>query len=142
MLFRGCLLGEGPGQHEFGLKHGSAGVYAAVQCCRHPFMDRMMDPPLNVPDRLTGITFVPAPVEVFGHGAELHTRTSDRSSGSTSPRFSRQRRTRPASSSPMMIRASEPPRNERRSLPDPRLVIIEVLQADSRTARICIKKLI
>src|SRR6266540_6739243 len=36
-------------------------------------------------------------------------RLSDRSSGSASPRFSRHRRTRAASSLPMMIRASEPP---------------------------------
>src|SRR5262245_24949388 len=37
------------------------------------------------------------------------TRLPDRSSGSASPRFSRQRRIRAASSLPMMIRASEPP---------------------------------
>ena len=36
-------------------------------------------------------------------------RLPDRSSGSTSPRFSRQSRSRAASSLPMMIRASEPP---------------------------------
>ena len=36
-------------------------------------------------------------------------RLPDRSSGSASPRFSRQRRSRAASSVPMMIRASEPP---------------------------------
>src|SRR5262249_50491516 len=36
-------------------------------------------------------------------------RLPDRSSGSASPRFSRHRRTRAASSPPMMIRASEPP---------------------------------
>ena len=41
-------------------------------------------------------------------------RLPDRSSGSASPRFSRQRRCRAASSSPMMIRASEPPINRRR----------------------------
>src|SRR6516164_3950492 len=41
-------------------------------------------------------------------------RFPDRSSGSASPRFSRQRRTRAVSSAPMMIRASEPPMNERR----------------------------
>src|SRR5262245_52720219 len=41
-------------------------------------------------------------------------RLPDRSSGPTSPRFSRQRRMRAASSAPMMIRASEPPMNERR----------------------------
>jgi hypothetical protein len=35
-------------------------------------MDRMVDPPLNVLDRLTGVALVSAPVEVFGHGAELH----------------------------------------------------------------------
>ena len=40
-------------------------------------------------------------------------RLPDRSSGSASPRFSRQRRTRAASSLPMMIRASEPPMNDR-----------------------------
>jgi hypothetical protein len=36
-------------------------------------------------------------------------RLPDRSSGSASPRFSRQSRTRAASSPPIMIRASEPP---------------------------------
>jgi hypothetical protein len=42
-------------------------------------------------------------------------RWPDKSSGSTSPRFSRQRRSRAASSSPMMMRASEPPMKQRRS---------------------------
>ena len=42
-------------------------------------------------------------------------RLPDRSSGSTSPRFSRQSRSSAASSSPMMIRASEPPMKARRS---------------------------
>src|SRR5262245_55110952 len=41
-------------------------------------------------------------------------RLPDRSSGSASPRFSRHRRTRAASSLPMMIRASEPPTKELR----------------------------
>ena len=36
-------------------------------------------------------------------------RLPERSSGSASPRFSRQRRIKAASSLPMMIRASEPP---------------------------------
>src|SRR5262249_8991065 len=39
-------------------------------------------------------------------------RLRDRSSGSASPRFSRHKRTRAASSLPIMIRASEPPTNE------------------------------
>ena len=43
-------------------------------------------------------------------------RLPDRSSGSTSPRFSRHSRSRAASSSPMMMRASEPPMKERRSV--------------------------
>ena len=31
-----------------------------------------MDPALNVLDGLPGVALVPAPVEVFGHGAKLH----------------------------------------------------------------------
>ena len=42
-------------------------------------------------------------------------RLPDKSSGSASPRFSRQSRIRAASSLPMMIRASEPPMKARRS---------------------------
>src|SRR5262249_30859537 len=45
-------------------------------------------------------------------------RLPDKSSGSTSPRFSRQSRSSASSSSPMMIRASEPPTNERRFFPE------------------------
>jgi hypothetical protein len=30
------------------------------------------DPPLNVGDRLTGIPFVPVPIEGFGHDPELN----------------------------------------------------------------------
>ena len=40
-------------------------------------------------------------------------RLPERSSGSASPRFSRHSRSRAASSLPMMIRASEPPINNR-----------------------------
>ena len=43
-------------------------------------------------------------------------RLPDRSSGSTSARFSRQRRSRAVSSLPMITRASEPPMKERRSV--------------------------
>ena len=42
-------------------------------------------------------------------------RLPEKSSGSTSPRFSRQRRIRAASSSPMIVLASEPPTNWRLS---------------------------
>jgi hypothetical protein len=41
-------------------------------------------------------------------------RLPDRSSGSTSPRFSRQRRSKVAWSSPIMIRAFEPPMKQLR----------------------------
>jgi hypothetical protein len=44
------------------------------------------------------------------------TKLPDRSSGSTSPRFSRQSWIRAASSLPIMIRASEPPMKVRRSV--------------------------
>jgi hypothetical protein len=41
-------------------------------------------------------------------------RWPDKSSGSTSPRFSRQRRSKAASSLPTIIRASEPPMKQQR----------------------------
>jgi hypothetical protein len=44
------------------------------------------------------------------------TRLLDKSSGPTSPRFSRHNRMRAVSSTPMMIRASEPPMKARRSI--------------------------
>ncbi len=47
--------------------------------------------------------------------AELHDEVFRAVLGSTSPRFSRQRRRRVDSSSPMIIRASEPPMKQRRS---------------------------
>ena len=34
-------------------------------------MDRMKDLPLHFTDRLSGLPFVPVPVEMLGHGAEL-----------------------------------------------------------------------
>jgi hypothetical protein len=42
---------------------------------------RMMDPPLNVLDCSTGVTLVPAPVEVCGHGAGLHHQDVGRRTG-------------------------------------------------------------
>ena len=70
---------------------------------------------LDIRDDLPGIGLVPAPVEVLGDQPRAgRSRLPDRSSGSTSPRFSRHSRSRAASSSPMMIRASEPPMKERR----------------------------
>jgi hypothetical protein len=115
VFFGGGFFGERPGQHELGFKDRAAGGNEAVEGRRHPLDDGVLDPLLHVLDGASGVTFVPVPVEVFGDGAELDNQESDRSSGSTSPRFSRQRRTRSASWVPMITRASEPPIKERRS---------------------------
>jgi hypothetical protein len=52
-------------------------------------------------------------------------RLPDRSLGSTSPRFSRQSRSKASSSSPMMIRASEPPTKVRRLLAVSRFIALK-----------------
>ena len=74
----------------------------------------MPDAFLDVGDRLAGVAFKPMPVEVFGDPPKLDNEVPDRSSGSASPRFSRQSRSRAGSSEPMMILASVPPMNWRR----------------------------
>jgi hypothetical protein len=74
----------------------------------------MTDLFLDISDHLPGLGLVPAPVQVLGRQPELDQKVE--SSGSISPRFSRQRRANAASSLPMMIRASEPPIKERREL--------------------------
>jgi hypothetical protein len=71
VLFGGALLRKRPGQHEFGFEHRAAGVDEAVQRRRHPFDDRMLDPPLHGLDGLPGVALIPAPVEVLGNAAEL-----------------------------------------------------------------------
>jgi hypothetical protein len=70
--------------------------------------------PLDLRDDLTGIRLIPASIELLRGQAQLTSILPERSSGSTSPRFSRHSRSRAASSSPIMIRASEPPMKERR----------------------------
>jgi hypothetical protein len=67
-------------------------------------------PPLDCGDDLAGVALKPEPIELLGGDAELYEEIArERSFGSTSPRFSRHRRRRAASSIPMMTRASEPP---------------------------------
>src|SRR5262245_13176932 len=75
----------------------------------------MFDAALNIGDALAGIALVPGAVELLGGGASWTTRLPARSSGSASPRFSRHSWIKAASSLSMMIRASEPPMEERRS---------------------------
>jgi hypothetical protein len=115
MLFGSGLFRERPGQHEFGLEHRAPSVDEAVERRRHPFMDWVQDLPLqslmawpvlrSYQVRLRSSVTVPS----------WTTRLPERSSGSASPRFSRQRRRSKVSSAPMMIRASDPPMKCRRS---------------------------
>jgi hypothetical protein len=71
VFFGGSLLGERPRQHELGLEHRAAGLDHAVQGGRHPLIDRMLDPPLHVFDRMARVALIPAPVQLLGHVAEL-----------------------------------------------------------------------
>jgi hypothetical protein len=71
VLCRRPLLRERPGQHELGFKYRAAGIDSTVERGRHPFQHRVLDPPLDIPDRVTGVALIPTPVEVFRHGAEL-----------------------------------------------------------------------
>ena len=109
MLFRRRLFRERPRQHEFGFEHRAIALDDAVQRRSHPADHRVADPALDIFDDLPGCALVPVPVEVLGREPELDDQIARQVFGSASPRFSRQRRSRAASSLPMMIRASEPP---------------------------------
>lgn len=71
-LARGALLGEGPGQHEFGLEYRAGRLDDAVQGCAHPAMDGMPDPLLDVRHHVPAVALVPSAVQLFGDAAELH----------------------------------------------------------------------
>ena len=86
----------------------------AVKGGRHIADQRVPDALLDVVDHLSGVALIPMPVQVLCDPPSWTMRFPDRSSGSASPRFSRQSRSRAASSAPMMIRASEPPMKCRR----------------------------
>src|SRR5580700_8531671 len=115
VLLGGRFLRERPRQHELGFEDRPTRLDPSVQRRRHPAHRRMPDPALDVDDDLPRIELVPAPVQVLSDGPSWTMRLPDRSSGSTSPRFSRQSRTRATSSLPITIRASEPPMNVRLS---------------------------
>ena len=75
MLFRGGLLGDLRGQHEFRFEHRSeAGrpIPSSVAAI-HLLGPHDEDQPLiTFVMALPSVTFVPAPVEVLGHGARLN----------------------------------------------------------------------
>ena len=109
------FLGERPGQHELGLEHRPAGLDPAVQGGRHPAQRRVPNPPLDVRDDLTGISLVPTPVEVLGDEPELDDEVAREVLRLGLAALLPPEPRRAASSSPMMIRASEPPMKQRRS---------------------------
>ena len=76
----------------------------------------MLDPLLHVLDGVTGVALVPAPVQVLGDGAELDNQVVGEVLRLDLAALLRHSRTSMASSSPMMMRASEPPMKVRRSI--------------------------
>src|SRR5271166_2880036 len=115
VLFGRGFLRERPRQHELGLEHrpaagddaveGRPHIHRSTGCCSRCWTHATVCPVLrSYQFRLRASVTRPS----------WTMRLPERSSGSASPRFSRHRRTRAASSLPMMIRASEPPRKPRR----------------------------
>jgi hypothetical protein len=78
-------------------------------------MHRVARPALNVGDEAPGVSLVPGPVQCFSGDAELDDEIFAEILRLALARFSRQRRSNAASSALMIIRASEPPMNKRRS---------------------------
>jgi hypothetical protein len=71
VFFGSGFLRERPRQHELGLEHRTPGIHQAVQGRRHPFVDGVVDPPLDVPDGVASVALVPTSVELLSDGAEL-----------------------------------------------------------------------
>src|SRR6516225_5915458 len=71
MLFRGRLLRERPGQHEFGLENGPAARHHPIKGRPHPPEYWMHEPMLNAFYGLLGIALVPMPIEGLSRYAEL-----------------------------------------------------------------------
>ena len=66
-----AFLGKRPRQHELGLEDGAGRLNHPVKCRRHPPDHRVVHPPLDVFDRLSGISFKPSPIEALGHDPKL-----------------------------------------------------------------------
>ena len=104
-----AFLRERPGQHELGLEDRPGLLDHAVERSGHPLLDRMKHPPLHLGDDLAGIALVPVPVELLGHGAELDDQVVREVLWLDLAALFPPKPDRAASSSPMMMRASEPP---------------------------------
>src|SRR5262245_15767158 len=107
ILFCRGLFGERPRQHELGLEYCPGLLYDAVESRCHPRNGRMLDVALDIGNTPAGVALVPGRLRPSVATPSCTLRLPDRSSGSTSPRLSRQRRSSAASSLPMMIRASD-----------------------------------
>jgi hypothetical protein len=70
MCFSAAPSRERPGEHEPGLEDGTRSLDYAVQRCRHPALHRMKHLTLHLGHDLAGVSLLPVPVEMFGHGAE------------------------------------------------------------------------
>ena len=69
VLFGSGFLRERPGQHELGFEHRAGRFDQAVERCRHPLVDGMLDLFLDVLDGVAGVALVPATVQILGCGA-------------------------------------------------------------------------
>src|SRR6516164_3379355 len=71
LLGRG-LLGERPGQHEFGFEYGLGPFHDPVEGCCHPRDCRMLDETLDVADAPTRVALVPGSIEFLCRCPKLH----------------------------------------------------------------------
>ena len=121
MLFGGRLFRERPWQHELGFEHRAAGIDETVKGRSHPFDHGMLHPPLKIFDGIAGVSLVPAPIELFGHGAELNNQNVGKILRLGLATLLAPKLQQFVLSSPIMIRASEPPTKYRRSNRDVRI---------------------
>jgi hypothetical protein len=71
VLLHRVLLGEVPRQHEFCLKHPAVGVDDAIEGRRHPCVNGMDEPSLDIFDQVAGVVLIPPSIEVLGRNAKL-----------------------------------------------------------------------
>jgi len=109
MYFSAAASSENePGQHELGLEHGPATLNHSIKSGRHPAQDWMLHVPLNVRDHRTGVALVPEPVQVLRNEPELDDEVGRQVLGFRFAPFLAPEAEQGFSSTPMMVRASEP----------------------------------